>query len=140
MSKRVGLILFNVVLAVGGATIYAWLVRRDGWNEAALRQALLEGGSAGFLAGLTVGLGATLGSRPVLGAKRCCRAQIGMAVSSLVGALVVHLFPREWSELDRVVVESLRERGILAGSGVGLVVGTVIQMIQIYFKRRRSSR
>jgi hypothetical protein len=138
--KKPGLIAFNVAVAVGGATAYAWLVRRDGWTEQALLRALLEGGSAGFLAGIGVGLGATLGPRPVLGWKRCVNAQIGMAVSSLVGALVHALFPKEWAVLESGVAEKLRERGILVGSGIGLAIGTAIQMVQIYFKRRRARR
>jgi hypothetical protein len=140
VSKKLGLILFNIIVAVGGATVYAWLVRRDGLNQDAVRRALLEGGSAGFLAGLTIGLGATLGPRPVLGVRKCLKAQLSMAVSSLAGALLVQLFPKQWSEIDRVVEGELRERGLLLGSGVGLVVGTVAQIVQIYFTRRRKAR
>jgi hypothetical protein len=138
--KKLGLILFNILVAVAGATVYAWLVRRDGMNEEAWRRALLEGGSAGFLAGVTIGLGATLGPRPVLGARKCLKAQASMAVSSFVGAVLVQLFPKQWSEIDRVVEEGLAERGLLLGSGIGLLIGTAAQIVQIYFTRRRKAR
>jgi len=36
--------------------------------------------------------------------------------------------------------EALAERGILRGSGIGLVIGTLYQFFEIYFKRRKSSR
>ena len=64
--KAFGLVCFNVLLAVAGATVYAWFVRDDGMNAAAWRQAVVDGAVAGFLSGLIVGLGATLGPRPVL--------------------------------------------------------------------------
>jgi hypothetical protein len=137
---RFGLFCFNVLLAVAGATAYAWAVRRDGMNAEAWRRALLEGGSAGFLAGVTVGLGATLGSRPALPVKKCIWAQAAMAVSSLVGGLIAYLFPRVYTQFYGAIDEALAERGILRGSGIGLTIGTVWQFIQIYFKRRRSSR
>ena len=137
---RFGLFCFNVVLAVGGATVYAWAVRRDGMNQEAWLRALLEGGSAGFLAGVSVGLGATLGPRPPLPARKCILAQIGIAVSSLAGGLIAFFFPRVWTSFNGVIDEALAERGILRGSGVGFIVGTAIQFVQIYIKRRRSSR
>lgn len=138
--RRFGLFCFNVLLAVAGATTYAWAVRRDGMNLAAWRQAGLEGGSAGFLAGIAVGLGATLGPRPALPVKKCIAAQAGMAISSLVGGLIAFLFPRIWSQYNAVIDEALAERGILRGSGIGLFIGTAWQFLQIYVKRRRSSR
>jgi hypothetical protein len=138
--RRFGLFCFNVLLAVGGATVYAWAVRRYGMNADAWRRALIEGGSAGFLAGLTVGAGATLGPRPALPVKKCIWAQAGMAVSSLVGGLIAYYFPRIYNQVNVVVDEALAERGILRGSGIGLVIGTAWQFVQIYIKRGRSSR
>lgn len=137
---RFGLFCFNVLLAVAGATVYAWAVRRDGMNAEAWQRAIIEGGSAGFLAGFTVGLGATLGSRPPLPAKKCIYAQIGIAISSLVGGLLAFCFPGVWKSFNGAIDEALAERGILRGSGVGLLVGTAIQFVQIYIKRRKSSR
>ena len=40
----------------------------------------------------------------------------------------------------RVIDEALAERGILRGSGVGLIIGTAWQFVQIYFKRRKAAR
>ena len=133
---RFGLFCFNVLLAVGGATFYAWAVRRDGMNLEAWTRALLEGGSAGFLAGATVGLGATIGFRPALPAMKCIWALLGIAASSLAGGLIAWLFPQVNGAID----EALAERGVLRGSGVGLIVGTAFQFVQIYLKRRKSSR
>jgi len=36
--------------------------------------------------------------------------------------------------------EALRERGILRGSGLGLILSTIWQFFEIYFKRRKASR
>jgi hypothetical protein len=134
--RRFGLFCFNVLLAVGGATLYAWLVRRDGWTDEAWLKALQEGGAAGFLSGVTVGLGATLGPRPALSTKKCITGQIVIAATSLLGGAIAYLFPSVRNAVD----EALAERGILWGSGVGMVIGTVFQFFEIYFKRRRAAR
>ena len=134
--RRFGLFCFNVLLAVGGATVYAWLVRRDGLTSDAWLRALQEGGSAGFLSGVTVGLGATLGPRPALPSKKCIWGQIVIAATSLAGGAIAYMFPQVRNAVD----EALAERGILWGSGVGMVVGTVFQFFEIYFKRRKSAR
>lgn len=133
--RRFGLFCFNVLLSVGGATVYAWLVRRDGMTADAWLRALKEGGSAGFLAGATVGLGAILGPRPALPTKKCLWAQTGIAASSLFGGLIAYMFPQVNGAID----EALAEKGILRGSGVGLVIGTAIQFVQIYIKRRKAA-
>jgi len=138
--RSFGLICFNVLLAVGGATLYAWIVRRDGMTAEAWRRAVVEGGSAGFLSGLIVGLGATFGPRPTLPTQKCIYAQMGNALSSLAGGLIAYLFPKIWTQVNTHIDEALLERGILRGSGIGLIVGTSIQFVQIYFKRRKASR
>src|SRR5690348_14825041 len=138
--RKFGLICFNVLLAIGGATVYAWLVRNDGMNAEAWRRAILEGGSAGFLSGLIVGLGATVGPRPTLPTRKCIKAQAVNAAVSLAFGLVTYLFPRLWTEVNIQFDEALRERGILRGSGLGLVISTVWQFIEIYFSRRKASR
>ena len=138
--RSFGLVCFNVLLAIGGATVYAWIVRNDGMTADAWRRAFIEGGSAGFLSGLIVGLGATLGPRPVLPTKKCIYAQIGNALSSLAGGLIAYLFPKMWTEVNIHLDEALRERGILRGSGIGLLIGTTWSFFQIYFKRRKASR
>jgi len=138
--RTFGLICFNVFLAIGGATVYAWIVRNDGMTADAWRRAFIEGGSAGFLSGLIVGLGATVGPRPVLPTKKCIYAQIGNALSSLAGGLIAYLFPKLWTEVNIHLDEALRERGILRGSGIGLIIGTTWSFFQIYFKRRKASR
>ena len=138
--RRFGLFCFNVLLAVGGATIYAWVVRWDGMNPEAWARAAVEGGSAGFLSGVTVGLGATLGPRPALPAKKCVWALAGIAASSLAGGLIAYFFPRVYTQVNGVIDEALAERGILRGSGVGLIIGTAWQFVQIYFKRRKAAR
>jgi len=135
-----GVVCFNVLLSVGGATIYAWVVRNDGMNAEAWARAVVEGGSAGFLSGLIVGLGATLGPSPTLPTNKCVKAQIGNALSSLAGGLIAYLFPKLWTEVNIHLDEALRERGILRGSGLGLILGTLYQFVQIYFSRRKASR
>jgi hypothetical protein len=115
-------------------------VRNDGMTAEAWGRAFLEGGSAGFLSGLIVGTGATLGPRPTLPMKKCVKAQIGNALSSLAGGLIAYLFPKIWTEVNIHLDEALRERGILRGSVLGLILGTLFQFVQIYFSRRKASR
>jgi len=135
-----GLFCFNVLVAVAGATIYAWVVRWDGMTEEAWRRAFIEGGSAGFLSGAIVGLGATLGPRPSLPVKKCLLAHASNALTSLVGGLVAFYFPRIYSQVNFTIDEALAERGILRGSGIGLAIGSLWNFVQIYFKRRKASR
>jgi len=135
-----GLFCFNVLVAVGGATVYAWAVRWDGMTREAWTRALVEGGSAGFLSGAIVGLGATLGPRPALPVKKCLLVHAGNAVTSLIGGLIAYYFPRIYNQVNCTIDEALAERGILRGSGIGLAIGSLWQFFQIYFKRRRSSR
>ena len=138
--RSFGLVCFNVLLAIGGATVYAWIVRSDGMTADAWRRAIIEGGSAGFLSGLIVGLGATVGPRPVLPTRKCIYAQMVNAAVSLAFGLVAYSFPKMWTEVNIQWDEALRERGILRGSGLGLIVSTVWQFIEIYFKRRKAAR
>ena len=138
--RSFGLICFNVLLAVAGATVYAWFVRDDGMNAQAWRQAAIDGAVAGFVSGLIVGLGATLGPRPVLPTAKCVYAQIGNAVTSLIGGLIAWYFPRVWFKVNHDLDEALAEQGILRGSGIGLLIGTAWNFFQIYFKRRKPSR
>ena len=135
--RKFGLICFNIAAAVAGATVYAWAVRRDGFTEPAWTRALIEGGSVGFLSGAAVGLGATLGPRPSLPVRKCILALLGIAVTSLMGALVSHFFPREYGMAAGMIDEAFAERGVLRGSAAGMIVGTAFQVVQIYFKRRR---
>ena len=134
--RRFGLFCFNVLLFVGGATVYAWIVRRDGMNAEAWRIALIEGGLAGLLSGVTIGLGATFGPRPALPTGKCIKAQIMAGLTSLVGGFIAYLLPSVRNAID----EALAERGILRGSGIGLAIGTAYQFFEIYFKRRKASR
>jgi len=138
--RSFGLLCFNILVSVGGATVYAWAVRNDGMTSEAWRRAAIEGGSAGFLSGLIIGLGATIGPRPLLPVWKCLRAQAINAVVSLVFGAVAYYFPKLWTELNIHVDEALRERGILRGSGLGLIVSTVWQFFEIYFMRRKPSR
>ena len=131
-----GLLCFNILLSIAGATVYAWVVRNDGMTAEAWTKAIIEGGTAGFLSGFTVGLGATLGPRPSLPVGKCVRAQILIAITSLVGGLIAYLFPAVRNAID----EALAEKGILRGSGIGLAIGTIYQFFEIYFKRRKASR
>jgi hypothetical protein len=138
--RRFGLLCFNILVAVGGATLYAWVVRRDGMTVESWTRALIEGGVAGFVSGATVGLGATLGPRPALPVKKCLLAHAANAVTSLIGGLIAYYFPRIYSQVNVTIDEALAERGILRGSGIGLAIGTAWNFFQIYFKRRKSSR
>lgn len=138
--RKFGLVCFNVLLSVGGATLYAWLVRNDGMNEEAWRRAIVEGGSAGLLSGLIIGLGATVGPRPTLPTKKCVKAQAVNAAMSLAGGLIAYLFPRLWTQMNIQLDEALRERGILRGSVLGLILSTAWNFFEIYFSRRKASR
>lgn len=138
--RKFGLVCFNVLLSVGGATLYAWLVRNDGMNEDAWRRAIIEGGSAGLLSGLIIGLGATVGPRPTLPTKKCIKAQAVNAAMSLAGGLIAYLFPRLWTQMNIQLDEALRERGILRGSVLGLILSTAWNFFEIYFSRRKASR
>jgi hypothetical protein len=133
--RRFGIFCFNVLLAIGGATVYAWAVRRDGMTAEAWRRALVEGGTAGFLSGATVGLGATVGPRPPLPPKKCIWSQLLIAATSLAGGLIAYLFPQVRNAID----EALAERGILNGSGIGMAIGTAFQFFEIYVKRRKAA-
>ena len=134
--RRFGLFCFNVLVSIGGATIYAWAVRRDGMTAEAWTKALIEGGTAGFLTGVTVGLGATIGPRPPLQPKRCVWAQAWIAATSLAGGFIAYLFPQVRHAID----EALMERGILHGSAIGMAIGTAFQFFEIYVKRRKAGR
>ena len=135
-----GLLCFNVLVAVGAATVYAWAVRNDGMTPEAWTRALVEGGAAGFLSGFIVGLGATLGPRPSLPVRKCLLAHLSNAVTSIIGGLIAFYFPRIYSQVNFTIDEALAERGILRGSGIGLMVGSLWNFFQIYFKRRKPSR
>jgi len=136
--KRVRIFLFNVALAVLLAGLYAWAVVERRWDG--LETAFATTWWAGMTVGLTVGAGATLGPRPALGWKKCASTQFWIVVTSGLFALLTWLLPRELQEVDRVVEEELTRRGLRLGSGIGAIVGTVVQIIQVYVTRRRAAR
>ena len=138
--KRSTLVAFNVALGVAFATAYALLAARRGWSADVLERTLRENALAGVVIGGAIGLGAALGPRPALGWKKCIPIQLGVVVSTAVGALVAWLLPREVEAVDHVVRDEMTRHGIRVGAGIGAAVGTLIQMIQVYFKRRRASR
>jgi len=130
--------MFNAALAVLLAGLYALLVVERRWEG--LETAFRTTWWAGLTVGLAVGAGATLGPRPVLGYKKCLSTQFWIVVTSGLFALLLWLLPREVTEMDRVVEEELARRGLRLGSGIGAIVGTVVQIIQVYVTRRRAAR
>jgi hypothetical protein len=136
--KRARIFIFNAVLAVVLAWLYAWLVVERRWDR--LETAFLTTWWAGLTVGLSIGAGATLGPRPVLGYKKCVKTQFWVVVTSGATALLLSLLSREIGEVDRVVHDELARRGLRLSSGLGAIVGTVWQIIQVYRSRRRAAR
>ena len=138
--KRFPLFWLNVALGVVLATAYALVLRWEGVGEEAIRKAFLGAAWAGLLVGAAVAVGATFGPRPALGWKKCVRMQILIVLTSAAGALLAWLLPKPWAEMDRVMEEQMTRRGLSWGSGIGAAVGTVIEMVKVYFSRRRAAR
>jgi hypothetical protein len=133
--KKLGLITFNILLAVALAALYARIVVEPTWEAAAL-----SSWWAGLLAGATVGAGAALGPRPVLGWKKCVHTQIWIVLTSALFVLVLGLLPNELKAMDVALEAEMERRGLRWSSGLGAAVGTVIQILQVYFSRRRAAR
>ena len=136
--KKFRLLAFNVVLAIALAALYAWAVverRWDGWEPA-----LLSTWWAGMIVGLSVGAGATIGPRPLLGWKKCVKTQVLIVVTSAVFAFLLGLLPREVVEMEHALEAEAARRGLRLRSGIGAIVGTVVQIIQVYVTRRRAAR
>lgn len=138
--KRSSLVAFNVVLGVALASLYALVCERRGWSGDVLERTLRENALAGILMGGAIGLGAALGPRPALGWKKCLPIQLGVVATTALGALVAWLLPREVSAVDAAMRDEMTRHGLRVGSGIGAAVGTVIQMVQVYIRRRRASR
>lgn len=137
--KRPWIFAVNPPLGVAFATLYTFLAAWRGFDAPALEAAFEVSWWAGLLVGLAIGAGATFGPRPPLGWKKCVTAQAGVVVSSAIFALLWFLLPKEMTEIDRAVETELTRRGIQASSGIGAAVGTAIQMVQVYFTRRRAA-
>ncbi|HEX7896449.1 MAG TPA: hypothetical protein VF950_01620 [Planctomycetota bacterium] len=133
--KRRPLFVFNVALAVLLAGLYARAVVEPSW-EAAFRTTWW----AGLIVGLSVAVGATVGPRPALGWKKCVSTQVWIVITSALFALAMTLLPKEVVEVERGLEEEIARRGLRASSGIGAIVGTVVQIIQVYVTRRRAAR
>jgi hypothetical protein len=138
--KKLGLFVFNVLLAVWLAGLYTWAVVERRPTSDALEAAFATSWWAGLTVGLSVAAGAVLGPRPVLGWKKCIRVQVLIVLSSALFALLMWLLPRELTEMDRVVEQELAKRGLRLGSGIGAALMTAYQVIDVYLKRRRAAR
>ena len=136
MSRRANLV-FNATLGTALAVAYHLVVHGAAFDEVFVLEALRESGWAGLAVGVAIGLGATVGARPQLGWKRCIPIQLGVVLSSALGALLWWTFPGEMAAVDETLRAEATKQGIQVGSGVGAVVGTVIQVVQVYFRRRR---
>lgn len=138
--KRPPLVAFNVGLGVALATAYALVAAGQGWSAEILERTLKENAVAGVLVGGAIGLGATLGRRPALGWKKCIPIHLGVVVSTALGAFVAWLLPREVSAVDAAVRDEMMRHGIRVGSGIGAAAGTLVQVVQVYVRRRRAGR
>ena len=136
--RRFGLFCANAILGTAGAAGLTLLWRRGEMSLDAVLSAFRASGWAGFVVGATVGLGASVGSRPPLPFGKCVVAQALVAVSTAVGGFVGSLFETELSTADRAVRETLARQGIPLGSWVGAAVGTLVGIIQVYRKRREA--
>jgi opacity protein-like surface antigen len=136
--RRFGLFSFNVVLGVAIATAFAWLIGPRSFDLAALEASFLAAGWAGVLVGGTVGLGATVGPRPALPLKKCVTAQLLIVVTTAIGAFLGSSFMRrELSGMDLGLSSGFASRGTVRGSGLGAIVGTLLEVVHIYRMRRR---
>jgi hypothetical protein len=138
--KRFPLFCLNVALAVVLATAYALVLRWEGVDGETIRWAFLGAWWGGLLVGLAVAIGATVGPRPALPWKKCVKVQVLIVLTTAAGAFLAWLLPKPFSEMDRVMEEQMTRRGLSWGSGIGAAVGTIIQMVQVYFARRRAAR
>jgi len=136
--RRFGLFSFNVVLGVGIATAFAWLIGPRTFDIAGLEASFLAAWWAGLLVGGTVGLGATVGPRPALPLKKCVTSQLLIVFTTAVGAILGYsLMKRELVGMDAGFPAAFANRGTVQGSGLGAVVGTFLEVIHIYRMRRR---
>jgi hypothetical protein len=133
--KRRPLFVFNVALAMLLAVAYARVVVEPTW-EAAFRSSWWTG----LLVGLSVAIGAIIGPRPALGWKKCVSTQVWIVITSALFALALAFVPKEVMDMERGLEEEIARRGLRTGSGLGAIVGTIVQMIQVYLTRRRAAR
>lgn len=137
--RRFGLFCFNLLLGLSTALVVGLLLRHARVDGAELRAAFLEFGIAGLVVGATVGIGATVGPRPVLKPLKCVFAQAVVALSSGVGGYIGSLFPEVFASADQAVHEAFASRGIVIGSWFGAVAGTILEIIHVYRMRRRAA-
>lgn len=138
MERRGNILIFNVVLGVSFALLLTFAARRASPNLQSLRHAFVGMGCAGLLVGLTVGAGATVGPRPPLPYGKCLWAHVMIVVSSVIAGVLASLLPREF-QADQMIADFLDAKGIALGSGIGAAAATVIQVIQVYRKRRKKA-
>lgn len=133
--KRRPLFVFNVALAMLLAGLYARAVVEPTW-EAAFRSSWWTG----LVVGLSVAIGAVIGPRPALGWKKCVVTQIWIVITSALFALALSYLPKDVVEMERGLEDEMARRGLRVGSGLGAIVGTIIQVVQVYRARRRAAR
>ena len=138
--KKARLFVFNVLLALLLAAAYDLAVVERRATSDSLRAAFLATWWASLSIGLAVGAGAVLGPRPALGWKKCVNVQVMIVLTSAAVAFLFWLLPREVRAVDRLVDVELGKRGLRRGSGIGAVLGTAWQIIDVYRKRRRAAR
>ena len=132
------LLLLNLLLGPLFSTAYTWVVHGD-YALRAFEPALRDAWWTGLLAGVGIGLGATLGKRPRLGWKQCVKAHAGVIAGSAAVALLWWAMPKEMGEADRVLHEEMLRHRINVSSWIGAGIGLAIQMVQVYFTRRRAA-
>ena len=95
---------------------------------------------AGFGVGATVGAGSVLGPRPPLSMFRCAIAQAMIVATSALGTWIGSFFPGEIEDAEKVVHGFLENQGVVLGTSIGVIVGTVISVLDVYRQRRKAAR
>ncbi len=136
---KIAIFVLNLLLGLVFSTAFALAVSRQA-EGSALVAAVLRTWWAGLTVGVTIGLAATVGSRPILGPVRCILAHGIVLAISAAGAFIGSFFNQELQQGQQILSSLLARHNIAIGSGIGAVLGTVIEFIHIYDMRKKDRR